>query len=137
MMNEWIISSSVLIAAVLLGRRLLRGRISLRLQYALWAVVLVRLLLPVQLFTSDYSTGSIAKTVDIAAPVQEFYVSANADRYAQAYDDAVRRQPHSMWASASLCRWKPSKARPASWPGAPWKWISAGFCFTSGLPAWR
>ena len=91
MMNEWIISSSVLIAAVLLGRRLLRGRISLRLQYALWAVVLGGLLLPVQLFTSDYSTGSIAKTVDIAAPVQEFYVSANADRYAQAYDDAVRQ----------------------------------------------
>lgn len=91
MMNEWIISSSILIGLVLLGRFLLLGKISLRLQYALWAVVLVRLLLPVQLFTSDYGTGSIAKGMDIAAPVQQFYVSANSDRYAQAYDEAVRQ----------------------------------------------
>ena len=49
MMNEWIISSSVLIAAVLLGRRLLKGKISLRLQYALWAMVLLRLLIPFRL----------------------------------------------------------------------------------------
>ena len=91
MMNEWIISSSVLIAAVLLGRRLLRGRISLRLQYALWAVVLVRLLLPVQLFTSDFGTGTIAREVDIAAPAEQLYVYANEDRYAQAYDEAVRQ----------------------------------------------
>ena len=47
MMNEWILSSSLLIAAVLALRFALRGRISLRLQYGLWAVVLVRLLLPV------------------------------------------------------------------------------------------
>ena len=83
MMNEWILSSSVLIAAVLLGRFLLRGRISLRLQYALWAVVLVRLLLPVQLFTSDFGTGSVAQTVDIAEPVRQVYFSANENRYEQ------------------------------------------------------
>ena len=89
MMNEWIISSSVLIAAVLLGRLLLRGRISLRLQYALWAVVLVRLLLPIQIFTSDFGTGSMARDVDIAAPVRQMYVSE--DRYEQVYDEAVRQ----------------------------------------------
>ena len=70
MMNEWIISSSVLIAAVLLGRLLLRGRISLRLQYALWGIVLLRLLVPVQFFTSDFGTGSMAREVDIAAPMR-------------------------------------------------------------------
>ncbi len=91
MMNEWIISSSVLIAAVLLGRFLLRGRISLRLQYALWAVVLVRLLLPVQIFTSDFGTGSMAQTVDIAEPVRQVYVSANEDRYEREYDAAYRQ----------------------------------------------
>ena len=91
MMNEWIISSSVLIAAVLLGRLLLRGKISLRLQYALWALVLIRLLVPFQIFTSDFGTGSIAREVDIAAPVRQAYISANVDRYAQAYDEAVRQ----------------------------------------------
>lgn len=91
MMNEWILSSSVLIAAVLLGRFLLRGRISLRLQYALWAVVLVRLLLPVQLFTSDFGTGSVAQTVDIAEPVRQVYFSANENRYEQEYDIAFQK----------------------------------------------
>ena len=91
MMNEWIISSSVLIAAVLLVRFALRGRISLRLQYALWAVVLVRLLLPVQIFTSDFGTGSIAREVDITRPVRQVYMSANPERYARAYDEAVRQ----------------------------------------------
>ena len=91
MMNEWIISSSLLIAAVLLGRRLLRGRISLRLQYALWAVVLVRLLLPVQLFTSDFGAGSIAREVDISQSVRQVYVSVNEDRYEREYETAYRQ----------------------------------------------
>ena len=45
-MTEWIVSSSALIALVVLLRRLLRGRIGLRLQYALWLLVLLRLLIP-------------------------------------------------------------------------------------------
>ena len=91
MMNEWILSSSLLIAAVLAVRFLLRGKISLRLQYALWAVVLVRLLLPVQLFTSSFGAGSIAKEVDIAEPVRQVYASANEKRYEQEYDEAYRQ----------------------------------------------
>ena len=54
-MSEWIVTSSVLITAVAALRYLLRGRISLRLQYALWAVVLLRLLLPVQLGQTSFS----------------------------------------------------------------------------------
>ncbi len=46
---EWIITSSVLIAVIIALRYLLKGRISLRLQYALWGLVLVRLLLPVSI----------------------------------------------------------------------------------------
>ena len=91
MMNEWIISSSVLILLVLLGRLLLRGKISLRLQYALWALVLVRLLVPMQLFTSSFGTGFIAREVDIAAPVRDVYVSANEDRYEREYDAAYQQ----------------------------------------------
>lgn len=46
---QWFVTSSVLIAAVLILRRLLGRRISPRVRYALWGVVLVRLLLPVQI----------------------------------------------------------------------------------------
>ena len=54
-MLEWIISSSVLIAIVIALRFALKGKISLRLQYALWALVLVRLLLPVSVGSSSMS----------------------------------------------------------------------------------
>ena len=96
MMNEWIISSSVLIAAVLLGRYLLRGKISLRLQYALWGIVLLRLLLPFQIFTSPFGTGAVSEQVDLTAPVRQVYHSANEDRYEQAYDTAYREVKHSI-----------------------------------------
>lgn len=96
MMNEWIISSSVLIAAVLLGRYLLRGKISLRLQYALWGIVLLRLLLPFQIFTSPFGTGAVSEQVDLAAPVRQVYHSAYEDRYEEAYDTAYREVKHSI-----------------------------------------
>ena len=60
-MIEWIVSSSVLIAVVILLRTLLKGKISLRLQYALWGLVLLRLLIPV-------SFGSTALSVTNAVP---------------------------------------------------------------------
>lgn len=40
------IASSVLILSLALVRRLFRGRLNLRLQYALWLLVAARLLLP-------------------------------------------------------------------------------------------
>lgn len=46
---QWALTSSLLILAVLLIRALLKDKISLRARYALWAVVLLRLLVPVQL----------------------------------------------------------------------------------------
>lgn len=49
-MIEWIVTSSALILVVLVLRALLRGKISLRIQYALWLVVSVRLLVPVPLW---------------------------------------------------------------------------------------
>ena len=91
MMNEWIISSSVLIAAVLLGRFLLRGKISLRLQYALWGIVLLRLLLPIQIFTSDYGVGSIAQEMDISAPVRLVYISTHTEKFQADYDAYYQR----------------------------------------------
>ena len=46
-MREVLISSGVLILVLAALRRLLRGRISLSIQYALWLLVAVRLLVPV------------------------------------------------------------------------------------------
>lgn len=54
-MLAWFVTSSVLILAVVALRYALRGRISLRVQYALWAPVLVRLLLPCSLFPAAFS----------------------------------------------------------------------------------
>ncbi len=54
-MLEWIITSSVLIVTVLFVRRIFRGKISLRLQYGVWLIVLVRLLLPFMIADSDVS----------------------------------------------------------------------------------
>ena len=48
-LGQWAVSASALILLVLGVRFLLRGRLSCRFGYALWAVVLVRLLLPFQL----------------------------------------------------------------------------------------
>lgn len=63
-MLEWIVSSSLLIVLVLLLRRLLRERLSGRLRYALWGIVLVRLLIPVQLFTVPVGISSILPQSD-------------------------------------------------------------------------
>ena len=54
-MTEWIVSSSVLVLVVVLLRQVLKGKLSLRLQYALWALVLVRLLVPFSFGVSRYS----------------------------------------------------------------------------------
>ena len=52
---EWVLTSALLILAVTALRALLGRRISAGLRYALWAVVLVRLLVPVQLFTAPFA----------------------------------------------------------------------------------
>ncbi len=54
-MTEWIVSSSVLIVLMALLRRALKGKLNPRLQYALWAIVLVRLLVPVSFGDSPLS----------------------------------------------------------------------------------
>lgn len=63
-MLEWIISSSVLIAVVIALRFVLKGKISLRLQYALWALVLVRLLIPFSFGSADWSVAGAAKVFE-------------------------------------------------------------------------
>ena len=68
-MIEWAITSSVLIFVVLALRRLLMGKISLRLQYGLWALVLVRLLVPVSFGATAVSILNLVENATISNPV--------------------------------------------------------------------
>ena len=58
-MMETIITSSVLILIIIALRYLLRGQISSQLQYALWMLVAIRLLLPFPLFENPVSVMNI------------------------------------------------------------------------------
>lgn len=60
-MKEILLTSSALILALLLVRRVFREKISRRVQYALWGLVLLRLLVPVQLPAADFSVLSVSE----------------------------------------------------------------------------
>ncbi|MEA4848640.1 MAG: M56 family metallopeptidase [Clostridiaceae bacterium] len=62
-MLETIVTSSVLIMVLILLRYLFKGKISLRLQYALWLLVAVRLLMPFSVFDSSLSVLNIVESV--------------------------------------------------------------------------
>ncbi|WP_295580981.1 M56 family metallopeptidase [uncultured Oscillibacter sp.] len=64
-MKDVLLTSSVLILALLVLRRLFRRTIPRRAQYALWALVLVRLLVPVSLPAVEHNV------LTAAAPVRE------------------------------------------------------------------
>ncbi len=60
-MREMLLTSSALILALLVLRRVFRKRISRRVQYALWGLVLLRLLVPVNLPAADFSVLSVSE----------------------------------------------------------------------------
>ena len=62
-MREILLTSSVLILALLILRRVFRQKIARRVQYALWGLVLVRLLVPVSLPAFDFSVLTMAEPV--------------------------------------------------------------------------
>lgn len=64
MLLEWVFTSIFLIFVVLALRAALGKRVSAGLRYALWAVVLVRLLVPVQLFTSPLAGTWVVSEAD-------------------------------------------------------------------------
>ncbi len=67
-MINWIVTSSILIVVVIVLRGLLKGRISLWLQYALWVLVLLRLLIPVNVGSSILS---VVNTLEKTTLVQD------------------------------------------------------------------
>ncbi len=71
-MIETVITSAVLILAVILVRFIFKEKISHRFQYALWGLVLLRLILPFSLFTSNISVMNAVSAQPIAN--QQVYV---------------------------------------------------------------
>ena len=79
-MTQWIVTSCVLILAVLGLRFILKGRVSLRLQYALWLLVAVRLLVPLTFGESNISAANLSQNAQpmvqqmeaVEIPVQSF-----------------------------------------------------------------
>ena len=89
-MTEVLVSSTVLILALAALRLLLRGKIDPRLQYALWLLAALRLLLPVPLVSSPVSVMNAA--ADVPAAVQR--LTAPEDRRApQPAAEAAPAQP--------------------------------------------
>ena len=91
-MTAWIISSSVLIAVMAAARCLLRGKISPRMQYLLWLLVLLRLLLPV-------SFGESAASVMNYIPEQST-VRREEAQASQAEAPQNRREPEKRESAA-------------------------------------
>lgn len=62
-MIDWILSYSFLILMVIGTRAIFKDRISQRLRYALWALALVRLLIPVNIGHSVISTANLSASI--------------------------------------------------------------------------
>ncbi len=77
-MMEWIVSTSVLILVIVALRYILRGKISLRLQYALWALVLLRALVPLSFFSSPISIMNAVDRIDTTQFIVEDYTYSPA-----------------------------------------------------------
>ncbi len=58
-MLEWIISASVLIAVILICRHFFKGHVSCRIQYGLWLLVALRLLVPISPVQSPLSVANL------------------------------------------------------------------------------
>ena len=102
-MKEILLTSSVLILALLALRQLFRRTVSRRMQYALWLLVLVRLLVPV-------NVGTLAHNVlSAAAPVQTV-VEERLDTPVLYVQDGTERRP------AQLLPGKESQGNPQSPP---------------------
>ena len=102
-MKEILLTSSVLIFALLALRRLFRRTISRRMQYALWLLVLVRLLVPV-------NVGTLAHNVLTAAAPVQTAVEERLDTPVLYVRNGTERRP------AQLVDGSPSQNEPLSPP---------------------
>lgn len=132
-MTEWILSSSILILVVISLRTVLKGKISLRLQYTLWALVLLRLLIPVSFCSSRISVANLTAQREISITVEA--------PLEKPVDLPVQNQPHipnpapqqgSQTPEAGPVESKPV-SRQLTWKEAALFLWSAGFAAVTGV----
>ena len=90
-MKEVLLTSSVLILALLILRQVFWKKISRRAQYALWGLVLARLLIPVSLPAVDFSVLTVAAPVVGALEGQSVYLQPTYEQVWAADETADRR----------------------------------------------
>lgn len=87
-MTEWVLSSSVLILIVIALRAVFKGKISLRLQYAIWGLVLLRLLMPFSIGSTAISIFNLAENAKEQPVIQGVMDIGNLNIPSQSYEDA-------------------------------------------------
>jgi len=94
-MIKWMISSSVLIFAVIIVRHLLKGKISLRIQYALWLLVAVRLVFPVNFGTSflsiEHLTEKVKEQPSVQTALEVSGQTITITSYEEAYKEVIQK----------------------------------------------
>lgn len=124
MLLEWAATSVFLILAVLLLRAALGRRISASLRYALWGLVLLRLLVPVQLFTSP-----VVGTQVLAGPPPG-QTQAAGPALPAAPEGAAPQEPETGGTPGVVpvlpdAPKAPAAPAPAAlWPWLGWAWLS-------------
>ena len=159
-MTVWLLSTCALIAALMLLRRVLRGRMDPRLVYALWLLAAVRVLVPGSLFDLPVSVSGLAESAGVTQAVEDArYATQREETYGSKHSgqadvedihgledmDWVRRE--SWLGSQNITDVEVVDAQevPAEEAGGdPDSWRSPGTasppCATSGTPAspwWR
>lgn len=93
-MIEWIVTSSILIAVIIALRFILKGKISLRLQYALWALVLLRLLVTMSFGSTELSVmNAVPKNV----PSALFSAGVPRNAYTSQENSAITPAAEQKW----------------------------------------
>lgn len=87
-MTEWVLSSSVLILIVIALRAVFKGKISLRLQYAIWGLALLRLLMPFSIGSTAISIFNLAENAKEQPVIQGVMDIGNLNIPSQSYEDA-------------------------------------------------
>lgn len=118
-MMATIISASALILLLAALRPLLRGRVDPRLQYALWLLVALRLLIPVPLFPSPVSLSDAAAEVQQSVAAQ---YPASRPWLGEPRADAPAAQPIVPGVPADTAPAQPAEEATAAvnWPLLVW-----------------
>ncbi|MBD5162486.1 MAG: M56 family metallopeptidase [Oscillibacter sp.] len=112
-MIEWIVTSSVLILLVAFLRVIIKGRVNPRLRYALWGLVLLRLLIPGTLWESR------ASVMTPVAARQEYQAIENIPSYIKTQPDGwieIGTHGGQNWTSIPPERLQPGSPVHYDWP---------------------